>query len=69
LSSQIELLFRVLQLPLSLSHIVLVSELKAVSIVSWLATAVIQRPFRRQNEPEEVHPHGHVPLGGFATAS
>jgi hypothetical protein len=26
-------------------------------------------PLRRQYEPDDVHPHGHVPLGGFGTAS
>jgi hypothetical protein len=26
-------------------------------------------PERRQNEPDDVHPNGHVPPGGFATAS
>jgi hypothetical protein len=30
---------------------------------------VSQRPLRRQNEPDEVHPKGHVPFGGFGTAS
>jgi hypothetical protein len=30
---------------------------------------VSERPLRKQKEPEEVHPHGHVPLGGFGTAS
>ena len=43
--------------------------ISAKSIVSWLATAVSQRPLRKQNDPLEVHPHGHVPFGGFGTAS
>jgi hypothetical protein len=26
-------------------------------------------PVRKQNEPDDVHPHGHVPFGGLAMAS
>jgi hypothetical protein len=26
-------------------------------------------PLRKQNEPDDVHPKGHVPFGGFGTAS
>jgi hypothetical protein len=36
-----------------------------------ISAIIFQRPLplRRQNEPDEVQPHGHVPLLGFGTAS
>jgi hypothetical protein len=58
----------VLQLPLSLSHTGLVLNHSRV-YRQLVATAVSQRPLHRQNEPEEVHPNGHVPFGAFGTAS